>query len=170
MNSLRVLTYRLYFAIQDSGVGAALRRWRFASQRLDRVRLLIKRQIAPDRQVWVCAQSGLSRGLWMRLRFPEEARFWRVEHEPEVQNAIAAVVRPGDVVYDIGAFVGTVSLGVTRLVGQSGRVVAFDGDPENVRACERAGYEISLTRTFWWFTQLSGPTPPGMEFRFAEAD
>ena len=37
----------------------------------------------------------------------------------------------GAVVYDIGSHVGTLALGVARLVGQWGRVVAFDGDPDN---------------------------------------
>jgi FkbM family methyltransferase len=69
--------------------------------------------------------------MWMRLRLPEEARHWRGKHETEVQDAICAVVRPGAVVYDIGAHVGTIALGVARLVGPSGRVVAFDGDPDN---------------------------------------
>ena len=57
---------------------------------------------------------------------------WRGEHEPEVQNAILAAVRPGAVIHDVGAHVGTVALGAAQLVGDLGRVVAFEGDPENV--------------------------------------
>jgi FkbM family methyltransferase len=68
----------------------------------------------------------------MQLRLPGEALIWRGKHEPEVQNAILAVVRPGAVVYDIGAHVGTMALGAALLVGDWGRVVAFDGDPENI--------------------------------------
>ena len=68
----------------------------------------------------------------MRLRIPEEAGFWRGVHEPGVQSAFSALLRPGDVVYDVGAHLGSLALGAARLVGASGRVVAFDGDPENV--------------------------------------
>jgi FkbM family methyltransferase len=70
--------------------------------------------------------------MWMHLHFPREALIWRGKHEPEVQNAIQAAVRQGDVVYDIGAHVGTMALGAALLVGDMGLVVAFDGDPENI--------------------------------------
>jgi hypothetical protein len=70
--------------------------------------------------------------MWMRLRLPGEALIWRGKHEPEVQNAIMAVVRQGDVVYDIGAHVGTMALGAALLVGDSGFVIAFDGDPREI--------------------------------------
>ena len=49
-----------------------------------------------------------------------------------MQNAILAKARPGAVVYDIGANVGTMALGAALLVGDLGRVVAFEGDPENI--------------------------------------
>jgi len=87
--------------------------------------------LLPKGPVWVRVKAGLSNGLAMRLRFPEETSVWLGEHEPEVQNAISSIVRPGWVVFDIGANVGTHSLGIARIVGQTGRVVAFDGDPVN---------------------------------------
>ena len=68
----------------------------------------------------------------MHLHLPREALIWRGKHEPEVQNAILAGVRPGAVVYDIGANVGTMALGAALLVGDLGLVIAFDGDPENI--------------------------------------
>jgi FkbM family methyltransferase len=68
----------------------------------------------------------------MQVRLPQEVGLWRGQHEPEVQKAILAVIRPGDVVYDIGSHIGTISLGTAKLVGGTGLVVAFDGDPENV--------------------------------------
>ena len=86
----------------------------------------------PKVQAWVQVQSGLSQGMWMHLHLPREAIIWRGKHEPEVQNAILAGVRPGAVVYDIGANVGTMALGAAQLVGNLGMVIAFDGDPENI--------------------------------------
>jgi FkbM family methyltransferase len=70
--------------------------------------------------------------MWMHLSLPREAHIWRGKHEPEVQNAILAGVRPDAVVYDVGANVGTMALGAALLVGDLGLVVAFEGDPENV--------------------------------------
>jgi FkbM family methyltransferase len=119
------------FAAKDLRVAARLRRWPWLVRGLRRFKTLIEHYALPNEEVWVQAQAGLSRGMWMRLRLPEETRHWRGEHEIEVQDAICAAVRPGDVVYDIGSHVGTLALGVARLVGESGRVVAFDGDPDN---------------------------------------
>jgi FkbM family methyltransferase len=67
----------------------------------------------------------------MRLNLPDEARYWRGEHEPEVGRALLAAIQPGHVVYDVGAHLGYFALGVARVVGKSGRVIAFDGDPDN---------------------------------------
>ena len=131
MTSFSVLLYRMYFAAQDFGIPGMLRRWPWTVRGLRQFKALIERHALPNKQVWVQAQAGLSQGMWMRLRLPEEARHWRGEHETEVQHAICAAVRPGAVVYDIGSHVGTLALGVARLVGQLGRVVAFDGDPDN---------------------------------------
>jgi FkbM family methyltransferase len=126
MATFYVLLYRMYFALKKTGVEGLLRRWPHVGRGLDRFKGLIQRHL------WVRVQSGLSQGMWMQLRLPGEAGYWRGTHEPDVQNAISAVVRPSTVVYDIGAHVGSIALGAARLVGDLGRVVAFDGDPENI--------------------------------------
>jgi len=126
MATFYVLLYRMHSVLKNAGLEALLRRWPRAGRRLDELKRLIPRHL------WVRVQSGLSKGMWMQLRLPGEAGYWRGTHEPDVQNAISAVVRPGAVVYDIGAHVGSLALGTARLVGDLGRVVAFDGDPENV--------------------------------------
>ena len=116
------LLYRLNSVLQRIGVGKILRR----SAIVDRVKRLMQRE------VWVQVQSGLSQGMWMRLRVPSEGGYWQGTHEPDVQNAIICAVQPGMVVYDIGAHLGSFALGAARLVGKLGCVVAFDGDPENI--------------------------------------
>jgi FkbM family methyltransferase len=86
--------------------------------------------------------------MWMQIYLPGETYLCLGEHELEVQNAISAAVRPGAVFYDIGAHVGMMTLGSARLVGESGRVVAFDGDPENVERLlinsERNGFQARI--------------------------
>lgn len=126
--NFNALTYRAYFAARDLRVAAILRR-------APRVAQNVKRLIGfmlPQAPVWVQVRSGISRGMWMQLHLPDEARFWRGEHELTVQKAILAAVGPGAVVYDIGAHAGSIALGVARIVGPSGRVVAFEADPINV--------------------------------------
>jgi FkbM family methyltransferase len=120
------LLYRLYAGLKSAGVDSLLRRSPGVARGLDHLKRLIQRLL------WVRVQSGLSKGMWMQLRLPAEGAYWRGTHEPDVQNAISAAVQPGAVFYDIGAHLGSVALGTARLVGDSGRVVAFDGDPENV--------------------------------------
>jgi FkbM family methyltransferase len=132
MAKLYALLYRTYLVLKKSAGEGVLRRWPRIGRGLDQLKRLIERRFLRKVPVWVRVQSGLSQGMWMQLRLPGEAIIWRGKHEPEVQNAILAVVRPGAVVYDIGAHLGTMALGAARLVGDLGRVVAFDGDPENI--------------------------------------
>ena len=132
MVNFYVLLYRTYFVLKKSAAEGLLRRWPRAGRGLNQLKRLIQPRFLRKVQVWVRIQSGLSQGMWMQLRLPAEALLWRGEHEPEVQNAILAVVRAGAVVYDIGAHVGAMALGAALLVGDLGRVVAFDGDPENI--------------------------------------
>ena len=125
MATFRALLYRMYFVLKDSALERLIRRWQPARRSLEQLKQRMQRYL------WIQVQSGLSEGMWMRLRLPGEGEYWRGTHERYLQKAILAAVRPGDVVYDIGAHLGSIALGTARLVGDSGRVVAFDGDPEN---------------------------------------
>lgn len=55
------------------------------------------------------------------------SRVW----EPEVTEFIKQNLRPGQVFIDVGAHVGYYSLLASRLVGENGKVFAFEPDPEN---------------------------------------
>jgi FkbM family methyltransferase len=132
VNSVYLLVYRTYIALKKVVVDPGLRRWPAAQQRFDAAKLFVKRRVFSSRHVWVQVQAGFAQGMWMHLRIPEEAGFWRGEHEPELQKTLLSMVHPGDVVYDVGAHLGSIALGTARLVGATGKVVAFDGDPENI--------------------------------------
>jgi FkbM family methyltransferase len=132
VNFLYLLVYRAYLALKKRVLMPMFRRWPQAQVRFNDAKDFTKRHALRSRTTWVQVQSGFAQGLWMRLRIPEEAGFWRGEHEPGVQRAMCAMVRPGNVVYDVGAHLGSLTLGAARLVGASGHVVAFDGDPENI--------------------------------------
>src|SRR5829696_6808649 len=73
---------------------------------------------------------GGTRNEWWALR--ARKRQW----EQPVLDAFAATVCPGDVVYDVGAWIGPYSLLASRLVGPTGRVVSFEPDPEARRQLE----------------------------------
>ncbi len=52
-------------------------------------------------------------------------------YEPEVWRLIVAQVRSGDVVADIGAFIGLYAMAIAKRVGPRGRVFAFEPDPKS---------------------------------------
>ena len=51
---------------------------------------------------------------------------WLGTYESEKQNVVSKLVRPGMVVWDVGANAGFYTLAFARLVGNTGRVYAFE--------------------------------------------
>jgi FkbM family methyltransferase len=70
--------------------------------------------------------------------------------EPEVQ-LLRRLLRPGDVFVDGGAHVGVFTLLAAALVGETGRVVACEPVPENVRLLRA---NIALNRYHWVDTHM----------------
>lgn len=121
-----------------------MRRWPSAQRPLNWVKTMVRRYVLPRTRVWLQVQRGLTQGMWMRLGLPDEARYWRGEHDLEVERALRTAVLPGAVVYDVGAHLGYFALGAARLVGKGGRVVAFEGDPDNVMRLRENALENDL--------------------------
>ncbi len=59
-------------------------------------------------------------------RFPIPAWYDQNLCEPTVQLAIRDLVRPGDIVFDVGANAGALSVAMSRLVGLRGAVCSFE--------------------------------------------
>jgi FkbM family methyltransferase len=131
MSNLSVLVYRLYF-IPKSAMRRIVDRWPLLNRPLSAVKSIVRRYVLPKTRTWLQVQKGFTQGMCMRLNLPDDARYWRGEHEPEVGLALLAAIQPGDVVYDVGTHLGYFALGAARIVGQSGLVIAFDGDPDNI--------------------------------------
>jgi hypothetical protein len=112
LETFYTLLYRLSYVVKRIGAEGILQRCEPAARSFDHLKRLIQRE------VWVQVQSGLSQGMWMRLRLPGEGTYWQGTHELLVQNAILSAVRPGTVVYDIGSHIGSIALGTARLVGK----------------------------------------------------
>jgi FkbM family methyltransferase len=75
--------------------------------------------------------TGELRGAWWRVGSSTDA-CWRGTYEREKQRAMASSIKPGMVVYDVGANAGFYTLLASRLVGKEGRVLAFEPYAGNV--------------------------------------
>jgi FkbM family methyltransferase len=81
----------------------------------------------------------IERGVGEGLRFnagDSYAGYLMGTWEPATQDAFAAFVKPGDVVYDGGASVGFWTVLAARLAGPTGRVVSFEPLAANIPRIE----------------------------------
>ena len=86
----------------------------------ERVRRLVQREV-PEVEVAPPELDGV------RVVVPSAyGRVYREGYEPKVVTALRRLVRPGYVCADLGANVGFFTLLLARLVGPTGRVVAFE--------------------------------------------
>jgi FkbM family methyltransferase len=60
------------------------------------------------------------------------ADFWLGDYETEKAELFARHVKPGGIVYDVGANVGFYTLIAARVLGPTGRVIAFEPSPRNL--------------------------------------
>ncbi|MGH7986174.1 MAG: FkbM family methyltransferase [Candidatus Binataceae bacterium] len=113
---------------------------------LMRMRRLSWRHPRLKRMVGILAQSlrgrdgTIQRGIGQGLRFnigASEASFLLGVSKPHLQHALQQALRPNQIFYDIGANVGFFSLIGARLVGDEGRVIAFEPLPANAEMIER---------------------------------
>jgi len=88
------------------------------------------RILAPDRRFWIQVQKGAGKGLRLRV-YPRTGRtFYEGGAEPALQELLMQRLRPGMVFYDLGANIGFFTLLAARAVGPTGKIFAFEADPE----------------------------------------
>lgn len=76
-------------------------------------------------------RGGLLGGRKFTCSLKKERDFWLGKWEMEVQDVMKARLRPGMIVYDIGAHIGFFSLMAAQLVQPTGRVFAFEPSAAN---------------------------------------
>lgn len=100
---------------------------------------LVKRAFfAPGtvRRARVGPYAGIAFEMCPQILRTRMAIFYRA-YEPEVAALLASSIRPGMVVYDVGAHVGIHALHVAKLLRGSGTVYAFEPWPENASVLQR---------------------------------
>jgi FkbM family methyltransferase len=83
-----------------------------------------------DRVTLPILRGPLAGKSWM---LASRINFFFGTYEPEQTQAFQEIVRPGNVVYDIGAHFGYYTLLASGLAGPAGRVIAIEPFPGNVR-------------------------------------
>jgi len=75
--------------------------------------------------------AGPLSGCWMRGKVYDA--YLDGSYEPEVCQTIMRIVQQGWICVDVGAHIGYFTLLLAKLVGERGRVIAFEPHPENAR-------------------------------------
>ncbi len=100
----------------------------------EQFRVSVTSAILPESHRATTIQMGLLAGMKLEVSPRWERSYIFGTHEPEVQQALLRLVRLGMTVMDIGANIGYFALGLGKLVGSQGRVVAFEPNgPSAVR-------------------------------------
>jgi FkbM family methyltransferase len=79
-----------------------------------------------------CPQADV---MWTADLFPDimtKTMLVKGTYQDDVVSALRALVKPGDVVMDVGAHHGLMSIAASRLVGKAGRVIAFEPNPDSL--------------------------------------
>jgi FkbM family methyltransferase len=87
--------------------------------------------------------AGDLKGYQVLLNLKTEKSRWLGTYEPELQAALRQFLRPGSIVYDVGANIGYITLMMAHHVGPTGQVFAFEALPANV---ERIQKNVSLNK------------------------
>ena len=87
----------------------------------------------PEVPVEVMVESGVLRGMRLRLNLRAERDYWLGTYEHQLIDAITNLCRAGMIAYDIGANIGYTTLACAHAVGATGRVYAFEPLPDNTR-------------------------------------
>lgn len=98
------------------------------------VRKLVHAIMPIGTKLWIQIPGGLGKGLWIHADPRFDLGYTNGDHEPWIQDLLKTELRRGDCYFDVGAHTGFFSLIASRFVGLSGKIVAFEPDPENAAA------------------------------------
>lgn len=95
------------------------------------IRFILNRS-SPDGLTRMRVAGGDLKDAKLYLNLQTEKDYWLGTYEPELQKAIRHWVKPGMVVYDVGANIGYISLLMAKAVGTEGRIYSFEALPVNI--------------------------------------
>jgi len=84
-----------------------------------------------DTHILIKIPSGLGKGLFFYVNPRYEPGYLNGDHEPWLQEFLKKELKKGFCFYDIGAHKGFFTIIASVIVGENGKVVAFEPDPRN---------------------------------------
>lgn len=99
--------------------------------------------------------SGPLRG-WKWLSESGNHSYWLGTYEKDYVKAFTQYLRPGFVVFDIGAHAGYFTLNASRIVGNEGQVFAFEPLPHNISLLKKHLRLNSCTNVTLFETAVAG--------------
>jgi FkbM family methyltransferase len=81
--------------------------------------------------------AGTLKGYKVLLNMKAEKSRWLGTYEPELQAALRDFLKPGQVIYDVGANIGYVTMMLAHHTGPAGKVFAFEALPANVERIQK---------------------------------
>ncbi|MCA1571273.1 MAG: FkbM family methyltransferase [Chloroflexi bacterium] len=121
---------RLAVSLLDRTPRSALERLSERPRLKRMLRTLVNRAVPAERIV-VTVGSGGAEGLRLLIDPRCEKFYWTGGHEPHIQDALSARLRPGMRFWDVGSHIGYFALQAARIVGATGCVLAFEPMPGN---------------------------------------
>ena len=82
-------------------------------------------------------RSGHLKGYELTVPSLERLAYFRGTYEPHIVEFLQSKIKRGDVVYDIGANCGYLSMLMGKLVSNKGEVISFEPVPKNVAAIQQ---------------------------------
>ena len=82
-------------------------------------------------------RNGFFRGILLEINLKNQLSLIFGTPEIHLQNIINRYVNYGDVVFDIGSNIGYVSIAMSRIVGESGKVYSFEAIPSTAKRCKK---------------------------------
>lgn len=100
-------------------------------------RFMARRVVPIGQMRWITVPAGLNAGLVMQVDPRAELGYLRGDHEPWIQELMSEWVSEGATFLDVGSHVGFFTMAASRLVGDTGTVVAVEPDETTFQRLER---------------------------------
>jgi FkbM family methyltransferase len=111
---------------------APIKSWIYQNPRLSKFLRQELNRVAPVGMNRVVVAAGELKGFSLMLDLQSEKDYWLGTYEMDLQTSLHELVKPGMIVYDVGANIGYISLILASRVGEEGKVFAFEALPNNI--------------------------------------